>query len=117
MQDFYWKGYQSIDADFFKCLVSRILQACDRLRDDNLPELGVKLEDVEGTKFCFFLLPWNILSVPCTFFCFAPLGGHAPVIKFVDRETLLKEKQQQLEVDSFGYVFVQDYAITFCFQS
>lgn len=51
--------------------VSRILQACDRLRDDNLPELGVKLEDVEG--------------------------GHAPVIKFVDRETLLKEKQQQLE--------------------
>lgn len=51
--------------------VSRILQACDRLRDDMLPELGVKLEDVEG--------------------------GHAPVIKFVDRETLLKEKQQQLE--------------------
>ena len=28
--------------------VTKILQACDRLRDDNLPELGVKLEDVEG---------------------------------------------------------------------
>lgn len=50
---------------------TRILQACDKLRDESLPELGVKLEDVEG--------------------------GHSPVIKFVDRETLLKEKQQQLE--------------------
>lgn len=50
--------------------VTKILQACDRLRDDSLPELGVKLEDVEG--------------------------DHA-VIKFVDKETLLKEKQQQLE--------------------
>ena len=29
-------------------LVTKILQACDRLRDDSLPELGVKLEDVEG---------------------------------------------------------------------
>jgi len=51
--------------------VTKILQACDKLRDDSLPELGIKLEDVEG--------------------------GHAPVIKFVDRETLMKEKQQQLE--------------------
>ena len=30
------------------------------------------------------------------------LGGHAPVIKFVDKETLLKEKQQQLEVSHIG---------------
>ena len=30
------------------------------------------------------------------------LGGHAPVIKFVDTETLLKEKQQQLEVSHIG---------------
>jgi len=50
--------------------VTKILQACDRLTDDSLPELGVKLEDVEG--------------------------DHA-VIKFVDKETLLKEKQQQSE--------------------
>lgn len=57
MQDFNWKGYQLNDANFFKCLVTRILQACDRLRDENLPELGVKLEDVEGTKFAFFSLP------------------------------------------------------------
>ena len=32
----------------FFILVTKILQACDRLRDDSLPELGVKLEDVEG---------------------------------------------------------------------
>ena len=32
----------------FFFLVTKILQACDRLRDDSLPELGVKLEDVEG---------------------------------------------------------------------
>ena len=30
------------------------------------------------------------------------LDGHAPVIKFVDKETLLKEKQQQLEVSHIG---------------
>ena len=30
------------------------------------------------------------------------LGGHTPVIKFVDKETLLKEKQQQLEVSHIG---------------
>ncbi|KAJ7388098.1 hypothetical protein OS493_039823 [Desmophyllum pertusum] len=41
-------------------------KACDRMRDDSLPELGVKLEDVEGDQ---------------------------AVIKFVDKETLMKEKQ------------------------
>lgn len=103
---------------FFSFSVSRILQACDRLRDDNLPELGVKLEDVEGTKFCFLLFAIEYSVMPCTFFFFfASLDGQAPVIKFVDREILLKEKQQQLEVDSFAYVFVQDYAATFFFQS
>lgn len=51
--------------------VPRILKACDDLRDYRLPDLGVKLEDQEG--------------------------GEAPVIKFVDKETLLKERQQQME--------------------
>ena len=40
-------------------------------------------------------------SVTGVFFLFTScllLGGHAPVIKFVDKETLMKEKQQQLEV-------------------
>lgn len=37
-----------INVTFFCFAVTKILQACDRLRDDSLPELGVKLEDVEG---------------------------------------------------------------------
>ena len=35
------------------------------------------------------------------------LGGHAPVIKFVDKETLLKEKQQQLEVSQIGLYIIK----------
>ena len=30
------------------CLVREILDVCDALRDDALPELGVRLEDIEG---------------------------------------------------------------------
>ncbi|CAB4019378.1 cysteine--tRNA ligase, cytoplasmic-like, partial [Paramuricea clavata] len=44
---------------------------CDRLRDEDLPNLGVKLEDQEESQ--------------------------SSVIKFVDPETLRKERQQQLE--------------------
>ena len=33
---------------YFSFPVTRILDACDELRDVSLPELGVKLEDVEG---------------------------------------------------------------------
>lgn len=51
--------------------VGEILKMCDELRDDALPELGVKLEDQEENQ--------------------------SSVIKFVDREILMKEKQQQLE--------------------
>lgn len=51
--------------------VTRILKLCDEVRDDKLVEIGVKLEDQEG--------------------------GLAPIVKLVDRETLLKEKQQKLE--------------------
>ncbi|BFZ05121.1 hypothetical protein BsWGS_08159 [Bradybaena similaris] len=45
-----------------------ILKLCDEVRDDTLPELGVRLEDHEG----------------------AP-----PVIKLVDRETLMKERAEK----------------------
>ncbi|KAL8589222.1 hypothetical protein ACOMHN_017024 [Nucella lapillus] len=47
-----------------------ILQQCDSIRDEVLPQLGVRLEDVEG---------------------------QASVIKMVDRDTLLKEKQEKLQ--------------------
>ena len=50
------------------------------------------------SKITLKVLMTCILSVvPVTL-----LGGHAPVIKFVDKETLLKEKQQQLEVSHIG---------------
>ena len=40
---------ESVESDILVCFaVTTILQACDKLRDDSLPELGVKLEDVEG---------------------------------------------------------------------
>ncbi|MGH0176987.1 UNVERIFIED_CONTAM: hypothetical protein FKN15_074022 [Acipenser sinensis] len=48
--------------------VTEVLQLCDALRDDTLPELGVRLEDHEG-------LP--------------------TVVKLVDRETLLKEREEK----------------------
>merc|ERR1712048_1539660 len=48
----------------------QILKLCDELRDVRLIEIGVRLEDQDAG---------------------------APVVKLVDRETLLREKQQQLD--------------------
>ncbi|KPP72624.1 hypothetical protein Z043_108355 [Scleropages formosus] len=48
--------------------VTEVLSLCDMVRDETLPELGVRLEDHEG-------LP--------------------TVVKLVDRETLLKEKEEK----------------------
>eukprot|EP00795_Rhopilema_esculentum_P011490 gene11490-21706_t len=50
---------------------TKILSLCDVLRDEQLIELGVKLEDVEGSE--------------------------ESVLKLVEKETLLKERQQKLE--------------------
>ncbi|KJE97474.1 cysteinyl-tRNA synthetase [Capsaspora owczarzaki ATCC 30864] len=47
-----------------------LLQACDALRDETLPQLGIRLEDVEG--------------------------GDA-VVKIVDREEIMREKQREKE--------------------
>ncbi|XP_041074739.1 cysteine--tRNA ligase, cytoplasmic-like isoform X1 [Polyodon spathula] len=52
--------------------VTEVLHLCDALRDDTLPELGVRLEDHEG-------LP--------------------TVVKLVDRETLLKEREEKKQVE------------------
>ncbi|KAE9421249.1 hypothetical protein Angca_004872, partial [Angiostrongylus cantonensis] len=49
-----------------------ILEECDRLRDDILPELGVKLED----------------KLHCT------------IVKLCDRETLLQEREQKLTIQA-----------------
>ena len=48
-----------------------ILEECDRLRDDILPNLGVRLEDKED--------------------------GPA-VIKLVDRDVLMRERQEKVEM-------------------
>ncbi|XP_032895029.1 cysteine--tRNA ligase, cytoplasmic isoform X1 [Amblyraja radiata] len=52
--------------------VSEVLQLCDGLRDDILPELGVRFEDHEGL---------------CT------------VVKLVDRETLLREREEKKKIE------------------
>lgn len=48
-----------------------ILKLCDEVRDTTLPNLGVRLEDQEGQQ---------------------------SVIKLVDRETLMKEREEKLKV-------------------
>lgn len=39
---------------FKPCLVMELLQLCDVIRDDTLPELGVRLEDHEGKTTAAF---------------------------------------------------------------
>ncbi|XP_068174506.1 cysteine--tRNA ligase, cytoplasmic isoform X2 [Antennarius striatus] len=52
--------------------VTALLQLCDIIRDDTLPELGVRLEDHEG-------LP--------------------TVVKLVDKETLMKEREEKKKME------------------
>ncbi|MCI4393059.1 hypothetical protein PGIGA_G00153050 [Pangasianodon gigas] len=52
--------------------VTEVLQLCDTVRDDILPELGVRLEDHEGLR---------------------------TVVKLVDRETLLKEREEKKKLE------------------
>ncbi|MED6294779.1 Cysteine--tRNA ligase, cytoplasmic, partial [Characodon lateralis] len=52
--------------------VTPLLQLCDVIRDDTLPELGVRLEDHEGQP---------------------------TVVKLVDKETLLKEKEEKKKME------------------
>ncbi|XP_017314791.1 cysteine--tRNA ligase, cytoplasmic isoform X2 [Ictalurus punctatus] len=52
--------------------VTEVLQLCDTVRDDILPELGVRLEDHEGLN---------------------------TVVKLVDRETLLKEREEKKKLE------------------
>ncbi|XP_026992749.2 cysteine--tRNA ligase, cytoplasmic isoform X2 [Tachysurus fulvidraco] len=52
--------------------VTEVLQMCDTVRDDILPELGVRLEDHEGLR---------------------------TAVKLVDRETLLKEREEKKKME------------------
>lgn len=53
---------------------TEILKLCDQLRDDVLPNLGVRLEDREG--------------------------GVASAIKLVDKETLLREREAKKAIEA-----------------
>ena len=65
-----------------KCTISisvtDILKLCDAVRDDILPNLGVRLEDHEG---------------------------QSASIKLVDKETLLKERQEKIKVGTRRNVY------------
>lgn len=50
-----------------------ILKLCDELRDDVLPNVGVRLEDREG---------------------------EASAVKLVDKDTLLREKEQKIQAEA-----------------
>ncbi|XP_076856467.1 cysteine--tRNA ligase, cytoplasmic isoform X1 [Brachyhypopomus gauderio] len=52
--------------------VTEVLQLCDAVRDDILPDLGVRLEDHEGLR---------------------------TVLKLVDRETLMKEREEKKKLE------------------
>ncbi len=60
-------------------LATAILKMCDEIRDTVLPNLGVRLEDHEGQP---------------------------PVIKLVDRDTLMKEREEKVKVSSYGWIWV-----------
>lgn len=79
--------------------MTALLQLCDVVRDDTLPELGVRLEDHEGDRsevLCCqipgFLdeIVWSNL-VEC-------VPGLPTVVKLVDRETLMKEREEKKKV-------------------
>ena len=65
-----------------------ILKLCDELRDDVLPFLGVQLGDKEGEE---------------------------AVVKFVDKEVLLKEREARLEVGAFEKAFTRSLSISIRF--
>ena len=54
--------------------VSRILKACDHLRDESLPNLGVKLEDQEGIEGNFHLFAMSFPQALTVFFCVVVLS-------------------------------------------
>ncbi|KAK7590199.1 hypothetical protein V9T40_001812 [Parthenolecanium corni] len=55
-----------------ECKAFNILKECDKVRDDTLPNLGVRLEDQEG---------------------------RCATIKLVDKDTLLREREEKLRIE------------------
>lgn len=77
---------------------SAILTECDKLRDDVLPNVGVRLEDIEGN----FLNRLTFCSN--NFFKFKFIWiyflGRSSAVKLVDREILLKEREMKKQLEA-----------------
>lgn len=72
-----------------------LLQLCDVVRDDVLPELGVRLEDHEGNGADLPSRCWRFTDRILTLGC---VPGLPTVVKLVDRETLMKEREEKKKV-------------------
>lgn len=72
-----------------------LLQLCDGLRDDVLPELGVRLEDHEGDGAEPPPTRWGFKGPILTLAC---VPGLPTVVKLVDRETLMREREEKKKV-------------------
>lgn len=73
--------------------MTELLQLCDVVRDDTLPELGVRLEDHEGNgnhHVC------GLYTCGDSYDSCVP--GLPTVVKLVDKETLLKEREEKKKV-------------------
>lgn len=73
---------------------TNILRICDNLRDDVLPNIGVRLEDQEG--MINFLNSISKSSIHQHFFCFQ---DGTTAVKLVDKETLLKEREEKKRIE------------------
>ena len=69
---------------------TQILNVCDNLRDNVLPDIGVLIEDLgkfdlkKKLKFQYFLIGFR--------------AANRTVVKLCDRETLIKEREQKILV-------------------
>lgn len=78
--------------------MTELLQLCDVLRDDILPELGVRLEDRDGKgkkQRCRNIKGSNKYQFKS---CFLFFQGLPTGVKLVDKETLMKEKEEKKKV-------------------
>lgn len=74
-----------------------LLQLCDVVRDDTLPELGVRLEDHEGNNTSLNRPQHTKTKNPAVIQCDC-VAGLPTVVKLVDKETLLKERDDKKKV-------------------
>lgn len=72
-----------------------ILKECDQLRDDILPNVGVRLEDKEGRLTSYHVM----IGISSGEYFNIPILGEASAIKLVGREELLKEREAKKQME------------------